>query len=118
MYIDLGAKLHDEEFKVQEDLTVKQGLCKSLLMEINGNGQPVLGESKIKRFDLWLKLKLAEGLVKLESEEITLLKEAVLVFAPLAAGQLTNHLKQGALAPVPNGVQASPAQTAPPEAAK
>jgi len=87
--------LYDMEFQ-PTPFTVGQGLANSLILEVKGDGTPVRGEEKIKRFNLWFKIKhnLAQEqqVMDFDAAEVVLLKEAVLAFSPLVAGQLNNAL--------------------------
>lgn len=74
---------------VETEITVKMGLIKALLAE---GTQSV--EEKMKRFELFLKLKAAEVEAELSAEEAALLHKAVEVFPTLVMGQLKRFIDQ------------------------
>jgi hypothetical protein len=93
--IDLTKELVDTEDKPLIDsqtkvpMILRNVLVNGLLADIDQSGQPVRGDAKIKRYDLYIKIKLAENplAVEITPEESTLLREAVGVFSTLIAGQ-------------------------------
>jgi hypothetical protein len=96
-HIDLSqALLNEDESPAVEPIadgetraiTLGLALRRLMLMDIDHNRQPITGEAKITRYDLYLKLKAANGAVDLTPEEIVLLRQAALSFVTLTAGQV------------------------------
>lgn len=82
---------------LKEDKTPEtfQSICtQCLLADVDGNNQPVRGGEKLKRFDLWMKIKQAEGEVELDSEQIQLLSSAAEIFSTILYGQFKYFLEQ------------------------
>jgi hypothetical protein len=92
MQYDLTTPLvdHDGNAAVENgvNITAKIALIKALLSE----GVASV-EEKMKRFELFLKIKAAE-VVELATEEVALLHKAVEVFPVLVMGQLKHFLDQ------------------------
>jgi hypothetical protein len=83
----------DDEPAMEGDkpITVRTALIRAALSEVHGDGTPVKGSEKLDRYDLYRKIKLSES-GDLSDSEIKVLRELVLMFPPLLAGQLTDHL--------------------------
>lgn len=92
MKIDFAAQLRDGDDKViienDAPAAVKEILKRAVLADVTPQGQPVPAEEKVKRFDLFLKLRSADETTDFTLDEVQLLDKAVLVFPTLIAGQL------------------------------
>lgn len=63
--------------------------------DFDTSGQPVRGEEKFKRFDMWFKIKHADQLIELGANEIVYLTELARdAFPILVAGQCRDFLKK------------------------
>lgn len=62
--------------------------------DVDGDGQPVKGTEKVKRFEIYMKLKAATRVVDLSSDEVGLLSQAALAFPTIIAGQVRYFLDQ------------------------
>jgi hypothetical protein len=97
MKIDLDARVYNVDGTTAKEngkeVACRELLIRALLSEIDGNGNPVRGQDKIKRYDLFLDVRKATNDTDFAAEEISLLKEAVLIFNALAAGQLRELLE-------------------------
>jgi hypothetical protein len=106
MKIDLEARVYNVDGTTAKEngkeVSCRELLIRALLNDIDGNGNPVRGQDKIKRYDLFLEMRKATDETDFKAEDISLMKEAVLVFNSLAAGQLRELLegKVNELAPV------------------
>ena len=99
MRISLTTVILDEDdvpFK-EKDKPLTSGVLfrRACLAEVDKTGQPVKGEDKVKRYDLYQKLTAARGAeaVDLDVEDVNLLNECVYVFGTLPMGQLRKILK-------------------------
>lgn len=92
MKFDLDSVLLDEKGATLVDdgspATVRNGLKKALV------SPAVKDEEKLKRFDLYLKLRSAEADTDFTLDEVQLLVKAVAVYPTLIMGQLTYLLNQ------------------------
>lgn len=71
----------------------KTALMKAAANDFDTNGQPVRGEEKFKRFDMWRKIKHAGQFVELDAKEVTYLTELARdAFPVLIAGQCRDFL--------------------------
>jgi hypothetical protein len=100
MKYDLTVKLKDLKGNPipnedKEDSTLYDVITLGLLSEADGEGQPVRGGAKVKRYKLFTKI-LGQTEVELTAEEVTLINEALLVFPTLVCGQAQGILNQGA----------------------
>ena len=97
--VDLTQALVNFDDSVAKDpdgsiITLGGALKRAILADVDGDGNQVKGDDKVKRYDLFIKIKLAEkGLIKFEPEETILLNKAVLVFSIFTAGQIRSILK-------------------------
>ena len=85
-----------EPFKTQkgEEETFQTVAATALLADVDGSNQPTKASEKMKRFDLWIKIKQAEGEVELTSEEVSLLASAAEIFSTILYGQFKYFLDQ------------------------
>lgn len=75
--------------------TYKHALIKAVAAGIKTDGQPITdGELKMKHYALYLKLKKANGSVNLDSEEVKVLSDAVMLYPIIIAGQCRDFLNQ------------------------
>lgn len=75
--------------------TYREAFMKAAANDFDGQGQPVRGEEKFKRFDMWRKIKHAGASINLEASEITYLTELCRdAFPVLVAGQCRDFLKK------------------------
>lgn len=94
MRIDLTQRIFNADdtvavdAKTDEPLTLKTFLIQAALAEVTGDRQPVAGADKPKRYAIFIELKKAGDFVDLPVEDITLLKQAALVFPTLLVGQI------------------------------
>jgi hypothetical protein len=101
--IDLSQPLLDDEDKPMSDkidgkdvpVLLSKALRRALLADVDGEGQPVRGEAKTERYELFLKIKMAPAGEPLEltPEELVLLRKVTLVYPTLVAGQIRAMLK-------------------------
>lgn len=85
-------------------VTLRHALKRCLLGDVNGDGQPIKGNEKEARYDLYLKIREAGEFVELTPEEQTMLRAAALAFPTLVAGQV-----RALLSPKEPPPQAAPA---------
>lgn len=84
-------QLKDEKGKLA---TYRDAFMKAATNDFDTNGQPVRGEEKFKRFDIWQKMKHANQLVDLDAKEVTYLTDLARdAFPILIAGQCRDFLK-------------------------
>jgi len=76
------------------DETFKSIVPQVLLADVDGNGQPVKGPEKLKRYDLWIKIRAAQDEVELTSDEIQTLSSAAELFSTVLYGQIKYFLEQ------------------------
>lgn len=76
----------------EKDVTVRQVLIRAVLSDMDDNLQPVKGEEKVKRYNLYRALKKGTDDTDFEVEDVALLRKAVLIFPPLVAGQVREAL--------------------------
>lgn len=84
----------DEQLKdgSGKEVTFRETLITAITADVDENQQPLKGEDKMIRFELYMKLKRAKGSVELAPEEIVLLKRAALNFNIIVAGQVRQFL--------------------------
>lgn len=75
-----------------KDVTVRQALKRAALAEVDKNLQPIKGDEKVKRYDLFLLVKRATEDTDFKVEDIAALRDAVLVFPTFLSGQLRDIL--------------------------
>lgn len=88
MNVDLTHQLVDFEGNPATDedgkpADLKKVISKALLTDTAENAK-----SKFERFELWIKLKLAEVEAELTTDEAALIKEAASVYSTFIAGQI------------------------------
>jgi hypothetical protein len=87
---DTDTPLLDEQGKV---VTFRTLLINIALADVDQHRQPVQGGEKIKRYEIYRKLKGAKsGSVDLRAEDVALLKEGALAFPTLIAGEVRAFL--------------------------
>lgn len=90
-----GKPLPFDDKKPNEGATLKQILCRALVSDYSPTmGVPPSVEEKNKRFDLYMKLKLAGDSIELTIEEATTLKGVTGSYTTLICGQL-NYILDG-----------------------
>lgn len=75
----------------------KQAFIKALLSEPNPmvpGAQPLSNDVKMKRYALYVKLKKANGTTNLDTDEVAILSDAVMLYPTLIAGQCRDFLNQ------------------------
>jgi hypothetical protein len=83
-------QLKDEKGKLAN---YRMAFMKAFANDLDENGQPIRGEEKFIRFDMWQKFKHAPDLVDLSAEEITKATKAARdAFPILVAGQCRDFL--------------------------
>jgi hypothetical protein len=71
----------------------RTAFMKAFVNDFDENGQPIRGEEKFKRFDMWQKFKKAIAKIDLTAEEITFSTKAARdAFPILIAGQCRDFL--------------------------
>jgi hypothetical protein len=86
-----GQQLKDEKGVLANYRTA---FMKAFASDADENGQPVRGEEKFKRFDMWLKFKNANANIELSAEEVVqATKVARDAFPIIIAGQCRDFLK-------------------------
>lgn len=82
-------QLKDEKGKLANyrDLFIK-----ALTSDIQSNGQPILGEDKFKRYDMYTKIKKAIAIIDFSAADVVMLTDAALVFPSIVAGQARDFL--------------------------
>lgn len=69
--------------------TLRKALIRICLADIDGDLNPVKGEAKVRRFELYSKIKSQKGdIVELTPEEVADLRQWCLIFPTLAVGQI------------------------------
>lgn len=87
---DDNEQLKDEKGK---SAFFRDAFMKAAASDFDANGQPVRGEEKFKRFDMWRKIKHADQFVDLDAKEVTYLTELARdAFPVLIAGQCRDFL--------------------------
>jgi hypothetical protein len=92
--VDLTATIVNELDKPitegETPLTMRVALKRLALADLDGNGNPIKGDSKLPRYELFLKLKKAdaEDTIELTPEEATLLREGARVYPTVIMGQV------------------------------
>lgn len=71
-----------------EQTTLGDALKRALLLDLDGEGNPIKGAKKLEHFALFLKIKKAGQMVDLTPEELTHLREIVLNFPSYHAGSI------------------------------
>lgn len=99
MKIDFNAVLLDPEDQVIKEndvpVDIKTVLKRAILADTQADGSPIPVDQKVKRFELFMKLKHADSkITDFSLEEIALLDKAVAVFPTLVCGQLHYLLTQ------------------------
>jgi hypothetical protein len=90
-------QLKDEKGKLT---TYRDVFIKALASDMDQNGQPVRGEEKFKRYDLYLKVKKTQAILEdITPAEADYLEQACLVFPSVVAGQVRDFLRNPAPAP-------------------
>jgi hypothetical protein len=99
--------VREGEKAVEKPVTVRYVLMNAMLSQVDGDGQPIKGEEKIKRYDLWIRLKKAvakgtlvadgkggevDNSTDFDPEDITFLRKAVLMYPTLVVGQIREIL--------------------------
>jgi hypothetical protein len=98
MILDLAntfVKGIEGEIVTEGDKAVHYGLVirRALLSDVDHLGQAIKTDAKLARYDLFTKISLAgTAAVDYTLEEITLMRDAVLVFPTLVAGQVHKFL--------------------------
>ena len=75
-----------------QPVTLRAALIRASLMEIDGDGNPVKGEAKLTRYDLYRAVKKATADTDFTPEQVVDLRKAVLIFPPLTCGQIRDLL--------------------------
>jgi hypothetical protein len=75
-----------------KEITLRSSLIRAILSEIDGDMQPVKGEDKIKRYNLYKQIKTADTDTDFSPEDVVVLRKAVLVFPPFTCGQVRDLL--------------------------
>jgi len=87
---EIDEQVKDEKGKLS---TFKDAFMKAFTIDFDESGQPIRGEEKFKRFDMWQKFKKANGSIELTAEEVVLCtKVARDAFPILIAGQCRDFL--------------------------
>jgi hypothetical protein len=98
MKLQLDAILVDAEdapvIEKDEPVQALVLLKRAVLSDAGPDGRPIAGEEKIKRFELFLKLKFADSTTSFSLDEVQLMDKAILVYPTLIAGQLHYVLTQ------------------------
>lgn len=84
---DTAAK--DENGK---EVTLRAALIRAVLSEFDGDMQPVRGEAKLQRYDLYRSIKKATHDTDFTPEDVVMLRKAVLIYPPLTCGQIRELL--------------------------
>lgn len=110
--LNLNQVIHNEDDSVTTEkvdgkevqVTLRKVLRRALSCDLDKNGAPLTDtDKKLQRYELWAKVKsaisdgdvLAEGTTATDftPEELTMLREAVLVFPTVTCGQVRAMLK-------------------------
>jgi hypothetical protein len=75
-----------------QTVTLRAALIRAVLSEHDGDMQPVKGEDKIRRYNLFKVLKKATDDTNFDPEDIVVMRKAAMIFAPLSAGQVRDLL--------------------------
>lgn len=96
MKIKLDSPLLNEDetpaLEKEVPVTVRTVLIRAVLSDIDDSLQPVKGEEKVKRYNLYRTIKKGTDETDFEVEDVALLRKAVLIFPPLVAGQVREAL--------------------------
>lgn len=82
-------QLKDEKGKLS---TYRDVFIKGLVSDIDKDGNPIRGEAKFKRFDMYMKFKKSAAIIDLSAEDVVMLTDVVLVFPSIVAGQARDFL--------------------------
>jgi hypothetical protein len=98
MKLDFDTVLTDADDKpiIESDkpISVLTLLKRAVLADITPAGEAIPAIEKVKRFELFLKLKFADNTTDFSIDEVKLMDDAILVFGTLIAGQLHYVLTQ------------------------
>lgn len=75
-----------------KEVTLRAALIRAVLAEMDGDMQPVKGEAKLRRYDLYRSVKKATGDTDFSPEDVVELRKAVLIYPPLTCGQIRDLL--------------------------
>lgn len=90
--------VNDKVYKVSdkedaEDATFATIATQCLLGDTNGMGQPISGQEKLKRFEVYMKIREAkDGFVQLKTEEIQILATSAEILNVLLYGKFKYFL--------------------------
>jgi hypothetical protein len=74
------------------DVTLRTALIRAVLSEFDGQMQPLKGEAKLQRYDLYRALKKGTGDTDFTPEEVVVMRSAALIYPPLVCGQIRDLL--------------------------
>lgn len=84
---DTAAK--DEHGK---EVTLRAALIRAALSEFDGDMNPLKGEAKLRRYDLYRAVKKGTADSEFTPEDVVELRKAVLIYPPLTCGQIRDLL--------------------------
>lgn len=75
-----------------KEVTLRAALIRAVLAEVDGDMQPVRGEAKLKRYDLYRSIKKGTVDTDYSPEDVVEMRKAVLIYPPLTCGQIRDLL--------------------------
>lgn len=99
MKYDLTHKILDQKGKPildedGNDTTLGIAIQVALLSGVDGEGQPVRGLAKVKRYKIFIRV-VGVSEADLTPEDVVLIKDAVLAFPTIIVGRVTEILDRG-----------------------
>jgi hypothetical protein len=85
----------------QKPIDFRGTFVQALIGDSDANGQPIRGEEKYKRYDMYVKMKKSPALAELTAEDVVFLKKVCLdAFPSIIAGQCRDFLSE----PIPDAI--------------
>lgn len=75
-----------------QPVTLRSALIRAILTDIDGEGAPVKGEAKLRRYDLYRAIKKASDETDFTPEDVVDMRKAILIYPPLTCGQMRDLL--------------------------
>lgn len=103
-----GTQLKDEKGNPAD---FRVTLKKAFTSDADSQGQPIRGEEKFKRWDMWLRIKEAPPIIELSAEEVVYITHMCRdAFPVLIAGQCRDFLRNPMKDPAKSVSEATPAE--------
>lgn len=76
------------------DVNFRTLLIRICMADVDGDGQPVRGSDKMRRFELYMRLKESTAVIEFTPDDAAFLSKAALAFPTIVAGQVQYFLDQ------------------------